>query len=58
MKTFGIYTKIKSPDTKRDLINSTTANTVEEAISIFAEIKHLNKDVLLDIFEIKEIIKS
>lgn len=51
MKNYGLYIK------ENEVISKIKAESMEEAITIFSKIKSLNRKNLLDIFEIKEIIK-
>ena len=51
MKTFGLVLK-----NSNEVISRTTVTTIEEAKTYFAKTKKLKKVLLLQIFEVKEII--
>jgi len=53
MKQYGLYTKGFQKIT--DVIKKTQAQSLEEAISIFASIKKLTKKNISEIFEVREI---
>ena len=54
MKNYGLYTKGKENE---EIINRIQAETLEEAIILFSKIKNLSNKSILEIFEVKEIIK-
>jgi hypothetical protein len=55
MKNYGLYTKNK--EKAEEIINRIQAETLEEAIILFSKIKNISKRSILEIFEVKEIIK-
>lgn len=54
MNKYGLKIKL---DKSGEVINTTKAQSLEEAIEYFSSIKKIRKDVFLDIFEVFEIIK-
>ena len=54
MKTYVLYTKI-STNIKKEILNKIECQNLDEAIFYFSKIKNINNQVLLDIFEIKEL---
>jgi hypothetical protein len=53
MKNYGLYTKLKN-NSVNELVYTLRAETLEEAIILFAKRKKLPKKDLLEIFEVKE----
>jgi len=53
MKQYGLYTK--GFKKLSDVIKKTQAQSLEDAISIFASIKKLSKKNISEIFEVREI---
>jgi hypothetical protein len=53
MKVYGLYTILRINED--DLISTIMAKDIQEAIKLFAKNKKMNKDVMLDIFEVREL---
>jgi len=49
MKKFALTTKLG------EIITNVICNNMDEAIELFSIKKHLNSEVLLDIFDVKEL---
>ena len=58
MKQYGLYMILKSEtdsiNSNRELVYTIRTETIDEAISLFAERKKLSKRDLLTIFDVKE----
>jgi hypothetical protein len=52
--TYVLETKTKQSGTRGERINKVEAESLSEAISVFAVIKQLREDQLLDLFSVYE----
>lgn len=55
MKKYALYTRIyDKQSSKREAINQVEAQSIKEAIEYFSQLKRIQIDVMLKIFEVKE----
>lgn len=53
MNKYGLY--IRLTEEKKEPLRTIDANSLDEAINLFSKMKKINKDVMLDIFEIRQL---